>query len=70
MNIDLRTHKALIEALDELYPLRNPTPCTAPDHLWFEAGRRDVVELLLRTLLDQEENAVLVEHEVLGHNHV
>lgn len=70
MNIDLRNHKALLQELDELYPLRNPSPNDTLDAIRYRSGQRSVVDLLLAELQYQEEQAVLTNQEVLGKPHV
>ena len=46
----------LIKHLDKVYPLKNPSNDMTDRAVWRQAGRRDVVEMLLVALNNQVED--------------
>jgi hypothetical protein len=55
--------RALIEALDKLYPARPPRLAATDREVWFEAGQRAVVDHLisLRDRQDRREDDRILE---------
>lgn len=51
----------LLEALQERFPLTNPTPTVCERELWIEVGRQQLIEFLSRHYLSQQEN-ILTNH--------
>lgn len=46
----------LVKRLNELYPMRNPSPTDAIEDIMFKAGQRSVVESLISKLRTTEDN--------------
>ncbi len=47
--------KMLIEKLDKAFPMRNPNVSMTEKEIFYEAGKRSIVEFLLQKLKEQEE---------------
>lgn len=66
MQTDLRRHALLIDELESLFPLVNPSLSDSLDVIRYRAGQRSVVEHLKNELKYQEEQASELNTEVLG----